>query len=539
MARPQRVWDDIGSGLILTPEADQTFIISDLPSLFPFDLVYKPKVLHQFSEFLMPPRPVDSFVVIFLCFILLAGCATSSSEPAPTEQSTATPPSPTDTRVVNTATPETERTAMPITPGTPTPMTDGPPDGLLNGDSYTPSISADGRWVAYASYASNLVADDLNGSSDIFLYDRSANETILVSHGLDGAPADGSSGSPIIAPNGSWIAFTSAATNLVPIEKTWELAIYLYNRLDGTISLGSVTREGAPANGWSTSPSLSADGRFLAFESTATNLKAGVNEKWTNIYVHDRQIGQTELVSQGVDGSLANDSSRWPVISFDGRYVAFWSSATTLTSGEPEYCRGDKNPGPCLDIYVFDREIQSMERIEFGQASGLEWGGFELSLSADGRYLAYYSMVYDRQTQSEVAICETAGDDLCGYSPKISSNGRWIAYATMGNPSQIWIYDRQTSESDQISLDPEGQPANEDAGLVYFESGFSGSFELSLDGRLLVFASQATNLIAEDLGLCEDLWTFSGLRPCYGIFLFDRQTGQTKLISHPNPSQAN
>jgi Tol biopolymer transport system component len=413
-------------------------------------------------------------------------------------------------------------------------VTDAPLDGLLNGDSYSPSISADGRWVAYVSSASNLVPDDLNETSDIFLYDRSAKETILVSRGLEGMPADGASGNPVISLNGSWIVFASEADNLVAVEKRWEWAVYLYNRLDGTISLASVSSDGLPANGWSNWPSISADGRSLVFASTATNLAPGTNRDQAEVYIHDRQTGLTELVSLGADGSVANGLSDKPIISFDGRLVAFWSWANNLVPGEAEYCRDAENPGPCADIYIFDRENKSMERIPVGQSGGLGGGGDELSLSGDGRTLTYYSVVIDRQSLIEESICEPLEFGWCGYAPSVSSNGRWIAYGTVDS-RQVWVYDRQTGETTQISIDSEGQPANADSGLVFFYEGFFGSLELSFDGRLIVYASQATNLISEDLGLCEDLLTLSGPRPCYGIFLFDRQTGLTELVSHPNP----
>jgi Tol biopolymer transport system component len=390
----------------------------------------------------------------------------------------------------------------------------------------------------YASYASNLVADDLNERPDIFLNDRMAYSTILISRGLDGASADGLSGNPVISLSGDWIAFTSDAENLVPIEKNWDTAIYLYNRIDGTISLGSINSNGTPANGLSTSPSLSVDGRYLVFVSSATNLAERTGRERLEVYIHDRQSGQTDIVSRAADGGMANDYSNWPVVSMDGRYVAFWSWASNLVPGESEFCQVAENPGPCADIYIFDREKGVAERIEVGQSSGLGIGGVELSLSKDGRYLAYYSVVYDRQSQTGETICEPVEFDWCGYSPSISSIGRWIAYGTADDSRQVWVYDRQSGVNTQISLSPEGQPANGDAGLVFFHEGFFGSLVLSMDGRLVVYASQATNLTTEDLGLCEDMLTFSGQRPCYGVFLHDRQTGLTELISYPNPAQA-
>ena len=208
-----------------------------------------------------------------------------------------------------------------------------------NGHCWDASISADGRYVAFHSLASNLVPDDTNGESDVFVHDRQTGETARVSLSSGGTEGNSSSGSPSISADGRYVAFVSLATNLVPGDnKFWDT--FVHDRQTGQTTRVSMSSGGKKGNGGSGNPSISADGRYVAFNSDATNLVPGDTNGVVDVFVHDRQTGQTVRVSLSWDGSEGNDASCNPSISADGRYVAFWSDATNLvpddTNGFPD-----------------------------------------------------------------------------------------------------------------------------------------------------------------------------------------------------------
>src|SRR5262249_2856886 len=146
-------------------------------------------------------------------------------------------------------------------------------------------ISADGTSIVFASSASNLAATNTSGLSNIYLRDRSTGQTIWVSHTLDGSAPNGSSGTPTISGDGDAIAFVSSATNLVGYDAKSFSDVFLYNRQQQTISCLSVGAQGGPADSSSVNPAISADGRFTAFESYASNLQPDPIETHGDIYV--------------------------------------------------------------------------------------------------------------------------------------------------------------------------------------------------------------------------------------------------------------
>ena len=219
-----------------------------------------------------------------------------------------------------------------------------------NGEAYSlfPSISADGRFVAFGSEATNLVPDDTNGKSDIFVHDRETGQTTRISVASDGSQADGvQSGGSSISADGRFVAFASYATNLVPGDNNDKADIFVHDRETGQTTRVSVAGDGSQGNGGSFYPSLSADGRFLAFTSSSTNLVSGDTNEKSDIFVHDRQTGQITRVSVASDGSQGNDSCDYPSISADGRSVVFSSYSTNLVPG-------DTNNK--ADVFVHDRE---------------------------------------------------------------------------------------------------------------------------------------------------------------------------------------
>ncbi|MGK2958982.1 MAG: DUF6531 domain-containing protein, partial [Acidimicrobiales bacterium] len=203
-----------------------------------------------------------------------------------------------------------------------------------NEDSEFSSISADGRYIAFHSYATNLVPDDTNEAADAFVRDRQLGTTTLVSVSSEGAQGNRNSDLPSISADGRYIAFRSGATNLVPDDTNDFEDAFVRDRQLGTTTLVSVSSGGAQGNRDSYFTSISADGRYVAFSSGATNLVSGDTNEFEDAFVRDRQLGTTTLVSVSSGGAQGNDDSFFSSISADGRYIAFGSVATNLVPGD-------------------------------------------------------------------------------------------------------------------------------------------------------------------------------------------------------------
>jgi len=340
-----------------------------------------------------------------------------------------------------------------------------------NGDSYWTSISADGRYVAFLSWASNLVPGDTNGSKDIFVHDRQTGQTTRVSVASDGTQGDWDSDRPSISADGRYVAFESVATNLVPDDTNGRYDIFVHDRQTGQTTRVSVASDGTQGDGRSRDASISADGRYVAFESVATNLVPDDTNGSTDVFVHDGETGQTTRVSVASDGTQGDGGSEAFSISADGRYVAFLSWASNLVPGDTNTTG---------DIFVHDRETGQTTRV---------------SVASDG----------------------TEGDGHSGY-PSISADGRYVAfesYATNLVPDDtnanddIFVHDRETGQTTRVSVASDGTQGNAPS---YDASN-------SADGRYVAFESWATNLVLTDTNATSD------------IFVHDRETGQTTRVS--------
>ena len=191
------------------------------------------------------------------------------------------------------------------------------------------SISADGRHVVFYGSASNLVAGDTNASSDVFVRDRVIGTTERLSVGSGGAQGDAGSEGGAISPDGRYVVFRSTASNLVSGDTNGKADVFLRDRQSGTTERLSVASGGTQANDDSSHPALSPDGRFAVFQSKAGNLVAGdSNGRW-DVFLRDRLLGTTERVSLDASGSQGDADSgiQGPSVSADGRCVAFDSRA--------------------------------------------------------------------------------------------------------------------------------------------------------------------------------------------------------------------
>jgi Tol biopolymer transport system component len=202
-----------------------------------------------------------------------------------------------------------------------------------NGLSGLPAISSDGRWVTFTSSATNLVSGDTNAVDDVFVHDRATGATARASVDSASVQGNGTSFGSAISSDGRYVAFTSEASNLVTGDTNAVQDVFVRDRAAGTTSRASVDSLGTQADGASTGAAISSDGSVVAFDSDATNLVAGDANGATDVFVRDRTAGATSRASVATGGAEANDLSNTPSLSGDGRYVAFWSIATNLAPG--------------------------------------------------------------------------------------------------------------------------------------------------------------------------------------------------------------
>lgn len=227
----------------------------------------------------------------------------------------------------------------------------GPRGRQANGPSRFPSLSANGRYVVFDSAASNLVAGDGNRAEDVFLRDLRAGRTLLVSVGPRGRHGNDWSEGPAIGADGRTVAFTSAATNLVPHDTNGTFDIFVHDRRTGATKRVSVGPDGRQANAESLGPEcISADGRYVAFTSLASNLVAGDANDMTDTFVHDRRTGRTVLASRAVGGAQGSDASAVGIATGGGRAFTADDRFLLLSSWAPELVPGDTNG--VADVFV-------------------------------------------------------------------------------------------------------------------------------------------------------------------------------------------
>ena len=246
-----------------------------------------------------------------------------------------------------------------------------------------PAISADGRFVAFRSGATNLVTGDTNGQTDIFVRDRRSGITTRASVGPNGRQADAGSYNVSISATGRYIAFSSVASNLAP--NNFEGAgVFVRDRVRSATSLVSIGRNQTPANGNSFEPIISATGRFVAFNSGASNLMLHDTNDANDIFVRDLHSKVTRRVSVSSGGKEGNlESGPVAAISGDGRFVAFASVATNLVPN-------DNNQQS--DIFLHDLRTLKTIRISVGtRGAEADSGSYLQTMSVDGRYTAFIS----------------------------------------------------------------------------------------------------------------------------------------------------
>ena len=257
-----------------------------------------------------------------------------------------------------------------------------------NGRSVYPALSADGRYIAFISEASNLVEGDTNEAADIFVLDRQSRTIERGSLAADGAQADAASdmffGGPAISGDGRFVTFVSYAENLVSDDGNGQPDIFLRDRLNGVTTLLSRTPTGEAPAGELFAPSISADGRFVAFHSDADNLVPGDTNGSADVFVIELATGAIERISLADDDSEANGDSTGPLLSADGRWVAFTSQADNLVPDDIN---------ETVDAFLYDRETTEIYLISVGVDSAQGNGPSVASaIAGNGCCVAVWSM---------------------------------------------------------------------------------------------------------------------------------------------------
>ncbi|MGD2108356.1 MAG: hypothetical protein PVI86_03090 [Phycisphaerae bacterium] len=288
--------------------------------------------------------------------------------------------------------------------------------GQANRLSDSPSISADGRFVAFYSLATNMVPDDNNNKSDVFVRDRLLRQTYRVSVSSGGDEGNGSSGHDgalQISANGNCVAFQSFATNLVDNDTNTRHDIFVRDLATRKTFRVSMAYNGAEGNEDSFVPSISYHGRFVAFESDASNLVADDDNEVADVFIRDRESEETVRVSISSDGDEGNGPSRAPSLSADGGFVAFQSKADNLVSGDTNAWR---------DVFVHDvvngvtvRASESTCRVQANDES------HNASLSSGGEFVAFtsfadYLVPEDSNTIGDIFVHEPAPKCLCAVT---------------------------------------------------------------------------------------------------------------------------
>ncbi|MFN0006944.1 MAG: TolB family protein [Planctomycetota bacterium] len=421
-----------------------------------------------------------------------------------------------------------------------------------NFDSTTNDVTPDGRYVLFSSHATNLVPGDDNARRDIFLRDRQAGSTERVSVSSSEIEGNGDcylfGGS--VSPDARFVTFTSHATDLVPGDTNQRADVFLRNRPSGSLERVSVDSSGGQGNDRSEGGAISADGRYVAFGSQATNLVPGdTNGQW-DVFVRDRSTGTTERVSVDSSGAQAQSSSQSHPdcdISADGRFVSFINDAANLVPG-------DTNGLP--DVFVKDRLTGVTQRVSVSSV-GLQQNTYSFNsggclLSSDGRWVGFSTtasnlvpgdtnqtfdgFVHDRLngTTERVSVGPIGNDSgWGGVVRSVSDDGRFaltisgtdLVPGGIAMHWDVYVRDRIAHTTERVNVRWTGEPSN----------GVIGTAAMSPDCRYVIFDSSASNLVPGDTNNRSDVFVRDRIGGTQFTSLCDPGLGGVSVCPCSNP----
>lgn len=394
--------------------------------------------------------------------------------------------------------------------------------GTANGPSSAPGVSDNGRWIVFTSTADDLVGNDGNGSADVFVRDLDSGTTSLVSVKSDGSgSATGASGSPSISANGRWVSFSSVAEDLVSNDGNGQEDVFIRDLQNGVTSLVSIDRQGASSGtGRSYAPVLTPSGRAVAFLSKANDLVADDDNAAYDVFLRNLKAGTTSLVSVGRDGVGGARGDSWgPVVSPNGRYVAFTSAARNIVPAD----RNEASDVFLRDVRQGTTTLVSVSRNGKRTGSG---ASVALGVSASGRYVLFTSRADNvapgdgngtddillrdvRDGVTKIVSVNRNGRSANGPSSaaSLSSDGRFVLFASRATNLQTTpvtglgdVYRRDVADGVTVLASASGTGTSGG-------DGTSGSPRLTPDGRFGLFSSTASDLADADAnGMVDDLF---------------------------------
>jgi hypothetical protein len=374
-------------------------------------------------------------------------------------------------------------------------------------DMVANAVSGNGRFVAFVSAATNLVPNDTNSQQDIFVRDLQLGTTTRASVASNGTQGDNQSLTPSISGDGRYVSFSSVADNLVAGSVPGQQGVYLHDMTTGITNRLDLAPNGSAGNDTACCSSVSGDGRFIAFASAAANLMQGVSGE--NVYRYDTKTQQLSLASVASDGITVGGGTS-PQISADGRFVAFTSFATNLVTGDTN---GKNN------AFVHDFATGQTTRVNVASDGTQDNCGVSyvtaipVAISADGRYLAFISCgntlapslvnpyefdtayVHDMNTGQTSALLADSQNNVIFIADMgtLSADGRFVSFG------RTYLDDRTTGQFTLLNVAADGTVGN----------GASYVATTSMDGSSAVFSSNSTNLVANDTNTNTDVFSFA------------------------------
>ncbi|ADR34437.1 hypothetical protein Sulku_1776 [Sulfuricurvum kujiense DSM 16994] len=389
-------------------------------------------------------------------------------------------------------------------------------DGTIgDSSSLSSSISSDGRYITFESYATNLINGDTNAKEDIFLKDTQTGTVSLISSSSSGTIGNDASVSPVISADGRYVVFESYSSNL--ISGAGGISdVFLKDTQTGITTLISQSIYGYGGNDDSYNTAISSDGRYVVFRSDASNLVNGDTNGYGDIFLRDTQTGITSLVSSSSSSEIGNRASWYPDISADGNFVVFESASSNIVAGDvPQIFDG-------IELWFSDiflkNTITGAATLISSNSSGAfgNSDSFNASISSNGRYVVFDSTATnlvsgDTNSQSDIFLkdtqtgittlisCTAAGEqgNNGSYSPSISADGRFVVFYTSAtnfvsgdtnDNGDVFLKDTQTGALELISKSSSGEIGNNRSIYPF----------ISADGSYITFSSEASNLVSND-----------------------------------------